>query len=161
MIHVSSPGSPRLGEPRRLVRRAGEALVAAAARTAPRHQRPLPGRDEVVDGAVGLDQRLGPGRHADLERLAVLAVAQRPLPVAAPARLEVRPAPEALQIAQRVVAHEHDVAAATAVATVRPALGHVRLAAEAEAAVAAAAGVDVDSRAILHGIILACPIPYS
>ena len=55
-----------------------------------------------------------------------------------------------LEIAQRVVAHEHDVAAAAAVAAVRPALGHVRLAAEAEAAVAAAAGLDVDACAILH-----------
>ena len=110
---------------------------------------------------VGLDQRLGPRRDADLEVLAVLAVTQRPLPVAPAACLEVRPAPEALQIAQRVVAHEHDVAAVAAVATVGPALGDVRLAPEAQAAVAAATGVDVDSSAVLHGIILACPIPFS
>ena len=68
---------------------------------------------------------------------------------------------KALEVAQRVVAHEHDVAAATTVTAVRPAFGHVRLAAEAEATVATATGLDVDSRAILHGIIVACPIPQS
>ena len=53
--------------------------------------------------------------------------------------LEVRPRRKRLQVAQRVVAHEHDVAAAPAVAAVGPALGDVGLAAEAPAAVAAGA----------------------
>ncbi len=60
------------------------------------------------------------------------------------------------EVAQRVVAHEHDVAAAAAVAAVGAALGDVGLAAEAQAAVAAAAGLDVDARAIVHAMILPC-----
>ena len=60
------------------------------------------------------------------------------------------------QVAQRLVADEHDVAAAAAVAAVGAALGHVRLAAKAEAAVAAGAGLDVDARSILHQPLL-CP----
>jgi hypothetical protein len=59
-------------------------------------------------------------------------------------------ATERLQIAQRVVAHQHDVAAAPAVATVGAAPGHVRLATEAEAAIAPAAGLDVYARSVLH-----------
>src|SRR5512140_3224204 len=112
-----------------------------------------------MHGAVGFDAGLGARGHGDLERVAVLAVAQRPLAVTAPARLEVRAAPEALEIAQRVVAHQDDVAAAPAVATIRSALRHVRLAPEAQAAVAAGAGRDVDSRAILHVLIVAGPDP--
>ena len=82
---------PALGEPRRLVRRAREALVAPAARTAPRHDRTLTGTHQVVARAVGLDQRLGSRRDRELERLAVLAVAQRALRRDRPRpRLEVR-----------------------------------------------------------------------
>ena len=102
--------------------------------------------------AVGLDQHLGPRRHADHERLAVDAVTLRSLAVAAAARLEVRAAAEVLEVAQRVVAHEHDIAAAAAVAAVGAALGHVRLTPEAEAAIAAGAGRDVDACPILHAI---------
>ena len=65
---------------------------------------------------------------------------------------EVRAAAEALQVAQRGVADEHDVAAVAAVAAVGAAPGHVRLAAEADAAVAAGAGLDVDPRAIVHRV---------
>ena len=57
----------------------------------------------------------------------------------------MRAALEGLQVAQRVVAEQHDVAAVPAVAAVGPALGHVRLAAEAHAAVPAAAGLDEDA----------------
>jgi hypothetical protein len=70
--------------------------------------------------------------------------------MAAAARLEVRPAPEGLEVAQRVVADQHDVAAPAAVAAIRAALGHVRLAAEAETAVSAGAGLDVYAGSILH-----------
>ncbi len=75
---------------------------------------------------------------------------ERALAVAAALGLEVRAPAEALQVPERVVAHEHDVATAPAVAAVGAALGHVRLAAEAQAAVAAAAGLDVNARSILH-----------
>jgi hypothetical protein len=70
--------------------------------------------------------------------------------VTAAAGLEVRATPEALEVAQRVVAHEHNVAAAPAVAAVGAALGHVGLAPEAEAPVAAGSGRYVDARSILH-----------
>jgi hypothetical protein len=108
-----------------------------------------------VPAPVLLDQDLGPGRDGDLEGLAVGSVPERTLPVAATTGLEMRAAAEALQIAARVVADEHDVAAATAVAAVGSALGHVRLAAEAETSVSPAAGLDVDASTILHGMILA------
>src|SRR5436305_11172980 len=59
-------------------------------------------------------------------------------------------ATKALEVTQVVVAHEHDVAAAAAIATVGTAPRDVRLATEAEAAVAAGSGLNVDARAILH-----------
>jgi hypothetical protein len=71
--------------------------------------------------------------------------------VAAPAGFEVRLTPEALQVAQRVVAHQHDIAPAAPVAAVGSTLGHMSLAPEAQATVATAAGRYVDSSAVLHG----------
>jgi NADP-dependent 3-hydroxy acid dehydrogenase YdfG len=59
-------------------------------------------------------------------------------------------APEALQVAQRVLAHDHDLAAAPAVTAVGAATGDVGFAAEARAAVAAGPGLDVDPRAIVE-----------
>jgi hypothetical protein len=58
--------------------------------------------------------------------------------------------PKGPQVAQRVVAHEHDVSSTPTVAAIRPALRHVGLATEAEAAVSATASLDVDPRSILH-----------
>jgi NADP-dependent 3-hydroxy acid dehydrogenase YdfG len=112
-------------------------------------------------GPVGLDEHLRPRRHRDLERLAVAPVAQRALAMAAPASLEVAAPAKALEIAQGVVAHEHDVATAAPVSPVRPTLGDVGLAPEAQAAVTAAARLDEDVRAILHEKMLTCPIPTS
>ena len=125
--------------PRRLRRRARELLVAAPARAAARDDDALAGYDEVVRAAVPRGD-LRPGRDADLQRRAVGAVAQRALAVAGALGLVVHAALEGLQVAQRVVADEHDVAAVPAVAAVGPAVRDVRLAAEAHAAVAAAAG---------------------
>src|SRR5579884_3166361 len=144
------PRETPLGEARRLVGGTREALVAAPARAAAGHHRALPGPGEVVARPVGLDQHLGARGHPYLERLAVLAVAQRALAVAAAAGLEVRAPAKALQVAQRVVAHEHDVPPAPAVPPVGSSLGHVRLATEAETTVAAGAGLDVDTGSILH-----------
>jgi hypothetical protein len=62
----------------------------------------------------------------------------------------VRAPAEALEVPERVVAYEHHVATATPVATIRAALRDVRLTAEAQAAVATGARLDVDARAILH-----------
>ena len=150
---------PLLGQPRRLPHRAREAPVAPPAAAAAGQRDLLPGRDEVVAGAVpALDLRAR--RDADDQRLAVGPVALRALAVPAALRAEVRPAAERLQVAQRVVdAHEH-VAAAAAVAAVRPALGHVRLAAERHDAVAATAGANLDLGAVMeHGrvTVAACP----
>ena len=64
--------------------------------------------------------------------------------------LVVGPALEALQVAQRVVAEQHDVAAAAAVAAVGAAARHVGLAAEGEAAVPAAAALDEDARLVVE-----------
>ena len=61
---------------------------------------------------------------------------------------EVHAPAERLQVAQRVVAAQHDVAAAAAVAAVGTALGHVRLAPERQAAVAAGAGSDLELSSI-------------
>ena len=63
---------------------------------------------------------------------------------------EMRAAAEVLQVAVGVVANEHDVTAAAAVAAVGAALGHVRLASEAHAPVTATARLYVDSRSIFH-----------
>jgi hypothetical protein len=71
--------------------------------------------------------------------------------VAATPRFEVRQAAEALEVAQRVITHEHDIAPATPVATIRPALGDVGFATEAQASVATATGLDVNACVILHG----------
>ena len=155
-------GQPALGEPRRLMGRPGEALVPAAARAAAGDDRALARTDEVVPGAVG-------ARPAPRCRAARAISSVSP---SAPCRSEPWPWPprfalkcdaaaEALEVAQRVVADEHDVAAATAVAAVGAALGDVGLAAEAEAAVAAGAGLHVDARTIVHDMILTCPIPCS
>ena len=138
---------PALGEARGLARRRREVLVAAAGRAASRHDGYLAGRHEVVARAVlQLGDRAR--RDVDLQPLALRPEAQRPSTVAAASGLEVRGAAEELEVAQRVVAHQHDVAPAPAVATVRPALRHARLAPERHAAVAAAAGLDVDSGSV-------------
>jgi hypothetical protein len=99
---------------------------------------------------VGLDQHLSAWGDRELERLAILAVPQRTLAVTTPSRLEVRSTPKALEASQRVIRHEHDVSTSAAIAAVRTAFGYVRFAAEAEAAIAAAAGLYVDASMILH-----------
>jgi hypothetical protein len=58
-------------------------------------------------------------------------------------------AAEQLQVAQRRVAHKDDVGAAPAVASIRPAARHVRLAPERHGAVATRAGLDEDACTIL------------
>ena len=133
-----------LGEPRRLPHGAGELLVAAPAGAAGGDRDLLAGAHEVVARAVPLGD-LGAGRHAHDHRRAVGAVALGALAVAAAVGPVVGAALEGLQVAQRVVAAQHDVAAAAAVAAVGAALGDVRLAAEGEAAVAAPARAHLDA----------------
>ena len=157
---LDPPGLPRqppLGEPGRLPGRRREALVPLAAFAAARGQGPLPVGKELPAAPGELSPllargrlHLGAGRHANLERLAVGAVALRALPVAAAAGAEAAAAPERLQVAQGAVADEQHVAAAPAVAAVRPAAGHVCLAAEARRAVPAGAGLDLDPRPVVQ-----------
>ena len=62
----------------------------------------------------------------------------------------MRGAPERRQVPQRRVADQDDIASPTAVPPVGPTAGYVSLAAEAQAAIAAASGLDVDPRSVLH-----------
>jgi hypothetical protein len=59
-------------------------------------------------------------------------------------------AAEGREIAQRGIGDHDDVAAASTVPAVGPALGDVLLAPEAQAAVTAAAGLDVDLRPVVE-----------
>ena len=70
--------------------------------------------------------------------------------MAAAPSLEVSRASVALEVAHRVVADEDHVAAAAAVAAVGSAAGHVGFPPEAETAVAAGTGLDVNASAVLH-----------
>jgi hypothetical protein len=95
---------------------------------------------------------LGAGRDRDDQRDAVSAVALRALTVAAPLGPEVCAPAKALQVTQVVVAAQHDVAAATAVAAVGTPLGDVGLAAEGEAPVAPSPGADLDAGAVVEHV---------
>ena len=145
----SSPGTPALGEPGRLADGRLEARVAPPAAAAARDRDLLARADEVEARPVPA-RHLRAGRHGHDERVAVAAVALGALAVPAPLGAEVDAAPEALEVAQVVVAAQEDVAAAAAVAAVRAALGHVRLAPEREGAVAARAGAHLDPGAVVE-----------
>ena len=75
---------------------------------AARHHRPPAWAHQVVARPVE-PRHLGAGRHPHLERLPARAVAQRALAVATARRLPVDLAAEGLEVAQRVVADEHDI----------------------------------------------------
>ena len=75
-------------------------------------------------------------------------------PAAAAPRAQPLAVAEHRQVAEIRVGDEHDVGAAAAVAAVRAALRHVRLAAEAERAVTAAARLDVDASPIVEHVLL-------
>ena len=77
-------------------------------------------------------------------------MAQGALAVAATTGAEMRPSPEALQITQRVVTHEHDISTAAAIPAIWPSLRYVGLTTEAQASVASGSGLDVDTGSILH-----------
>jgi hypothetical protein len=70
--------------------------------------------------------------------------------IPAPLGLHQLDAPERGEVAKRRVGEDDDVTATAAVAAVGPALRHVLLAAEAEAAVAASPGHDVDLTSIVE-----------
>ena len=135
---------PVFRKPRRLPRGRREALVAAPAASAARHDRALARHDQVVHGPV-FERGDRPRRDADDQVAAVGAVALRALAVTAAIGLVVRAALEGLQVAQRVVADEDDVAAVPAVAAVGAAARDMRLTAERHAAVAAAPCLNEDA----------------
>jgi len=93
---------------------------------------------------------VGARRDRDLQHRPVGAVAQVALAVPGARRLVLRPALVGLQVAVGVVADEHDLAAVPAVTAVGPAVGHVRLSAKAQAAVAAAACLNVDASLVVE-----------
>jgi hypothetical protein len=106
--------------------------------------------DQVHHRLVGFHDDLGARRDSQLERLAVLAMPQRTLPMAAASSLELGRAPISLQVTLRVVAHQDHVTAAATIPAVRSALRHVCLPAEAQAAVSAGTGAYVYPCSILH-----------
>ena len=150
-LHLRLVGRlPHLGEPRRLADRRREARVAAAALAAAGEDdarvRTREVGDQLALGAV----RLRPDRDRELDRGAVGAVLARAAARLAAAGLELRLRAERGEVAQAGVGDEDDVAAAAAVAAVGPALGHVLLAPEAQASVAAAARQHLDAGAIVE-----------
>jgi hypothetical protein len=107
-----------------------------------------------VTGAVVLEENLGSRWDREFQRPSEGAVSKRALAVPTSAGLEVGATPVALEVSQRVIANQHDVAPVTAVAPVGTAPGHVSLAAEAEAAITSATGADEYPRAIEHATIV-------
>src|SRR5665811_1659519 len=85
-----------------------------------------------------------------LHRLAVAAVLVATEPRLAAAGLELMPRAQLGEIAQPGIGDQHHVAAVAAVAAVWPALGHVLLAPEGEAAVPAPSGQDVDASLVVE-----------
>ena len=141
----SSPGRPLLGEARRLPRRALEAGVAAAAVAAAGDDQLLALDREVADQAPSVVAHLGarpaPGRGR-LRRWRRGGARRCPCPPAA-ARTWGRVV-EGVEVAHLARGDEHDVAAASAVTAVGSAARDVLLAAEADAAVAAASAAHTD-----------------
>ena len=108
----------------------------------------------IVEAVLGRrnDRADGDGEHDVVGVGAVLAGATT---VASAPGGEPRLAPERREIAQIGFRDDHDVAATAAVASVRPTLRHVLLAAEREATVAASPGRHRDRRAVIeHGVSL-------
>ena len=145
----SSPGSPFWAC-------LGAWWVAVSKWTLPRPPRPpratiatCPTRDEVGEqlaGGVVVDRRAR--RDGQGQVVAGLAVAARARPAAAGRRLEVVLVAEVAERRLAGVDAQVDRAAAAAVAAVRTAARHVRLAPERRRAVAAVAGADADLHAV-------------
>ena len=148
---AARPLQPALGEARRLLGGAGEALVAVPAEPAGGHDRPLARLDQVE--VLALEAlHPGPRRDQDDAIVAAGAVPVRPLPVPAALGPVVGGDAHRGEVAPRRVADEDDVAPAPAVAAVGPATGHVRLPAEGDDPVAAPPALDEDARSIVkHG----------
>ena len=138
-----------LGEARSLSGRRGESLVPVAAETTGGDGRALPGLDQVEELPLQtFDGR--PRRHEDDEVVAPRAVFVGPLPVTAARRAVMSRDPHRGEIAPRRIAEQDHVAAVAAVAAVGPAARDVRLAAEADDAVAAPTALDEYACAIVE-----------
>src|SRR6478672_9000604 len=103
---------------------------------------------QVGDQSAVVGEDLGADGDVHLRGLAVRTVLAGTAAVCAARRLDQATALQRREVAQRGIREQHDVAAVAAVATVRAALGHELLAAEAETAVSALAGLDVDLGAV-------------
>ena len=142
-------GQARLCEARRLPRGGREALVPASAGPAA-GERDARARPHEIDEQPVLAVGLRADRDAQLDVGAVRAVLERAGAVAATTGLERAAALELREIAPIRIREQRHVAALAAVAPVRPALGNVLLAAEAQAAVAAATRLHVDAGAVVE-----------
>ena len=142
-------GQPTLGKSRRLAGRGRKSLVPVPAEPPARHHRPLARPHQVVRTALE-PFNLSSRRNRDHLIGAARAVALLSLPMSAAARPVMRRKPKRRQVAPRLVGDHYDVAPAAAIAAVRAAARHVRLAAKADHAVAAGAALDVDLRSIVE-----------
>src|SRR5206468_12478253 len=95
-------------------------------------------------------EHLRPDRDVQLGHDACGAVLQCAAAAAAATRLDVLMRAERRQIAKAVVRDENNVATGAAVAAVRPSFRDVLLPAEGEAAVAAAARLNMESNAVVE-----------
>src|SRR5437588_4763283 len=146
---------PDLGEPLHLPRRRHEARVSLAAVTASGQDDARAGMREVGDQVAVVGEHLRPDGDVHLDVTAVGAVLARAAAVLAARRLDPAPALQRSEVAKRRVRDERDVSPTTAVAAVRTALRDVLLPPEAEPAVAALAGLDVDPGPVAeHGELL-------
>ncbi len=134
----------------------GEVLVAGAAAAPVGEHHARPGRQQLPGAARQLPLLLGVGldprarRNRQLQRLPVGSVAHAILRRDRRGRPGSGPAPVGLEVTQGVVADGQHVPAAPAVTAVGSAPGNVGFAAEADGAVAAGPGLDVDPRAVVE-----------
>src|SRR6476646_4443299 len=129
----------------------GRRVAAVALPTLPAagHGDPGARMGQVGHHLTGVAQpHLGADGHLDVAVVAALPVLPRALPMHAPLGAEVGRGAKPVEIAQVGPGHQGDVAAVPAVAAVGPALRDVLLAPEADAAVAAAAALDLDRGAV-------------
>ena len=142
---MDPPFLPRLaclGRPRHAVLGPGEPRVAPAAPAAPRHDGLGPFAHEVGEQPLIVEDD-GAVRDAHHEILPVPAVATCAGAGLAGLRAEVWMIREPREVVQVACRPEHDVAAAAAVATLRPPLRLVGLAPHGRGAVTAAAGANL------------------
>ena len=142
---------PALGQPRRLARRRlGSACCRARRRRRAATVTSWPGRDEVV--ARPVPARRPACRAARAITSGSPSAPWRWAPWPCPPRSARKCARRRNACRSRRLSSQRSthVAAAAAVAAVRPALGHVRLAPERQAAVAARAGADLDAGAVVE-----------